>query len=86
MVVNESKRDWPEDFGKENGNYTCKCVRCKEHFNGHKGRVLCKVCETELEQPVQMYPELNAAIENLKQTIYLSPLVQKILHFFERLI
>jgi hypothetical protein len=36
--------DWPEDFPHENGNYMCRCYRCKVMFYGHKRRVACKVC------------------------------------------
>lgn len=40
-------RDWPEDFGRENGNYTVLCSICKQRFIGYKRRVACKVCATE---------------------------------------
>lgn len=36
--------DWLEDFGRENGNYMCKCCICGALFGGHKRRVVCKVC------------------------------------------
>lgn len=37
-------RSWPEDFGHENGNYTCHCHTCGRTFVGHKRRVTCRVC------------------------------------------
>lgn len=83
MIVKASNRDWTEDFERENGNYTCKCARCKETFNGHKRRVLCKVCDKQLAQP---FPDFTEAVEDLKREIYTSPLVQRVLHFFERII
>jgi hypothetical protein len=41
--VSES-RDWPEDFLRENGTYQCRCSQCGNIFNGHKRRVVCKLC------------------------------------------
>ncbi len=37
-------RDWPEDFGHENGNYCNKCVECGLEFCGNKRRCICKEC------------------------------------------
>lgn len=42
-------KDWPEDFGHENGKYQCLCHRCKEVFHGYKRRVTCKVCHLSME-------------------------------------
>lgn len=36
--------NWVEDFSHENGNYENGCIRCKNHFLGHKRRVICKNC------------------------------------------
>lgn len=36
--------NYTEDFSHENGNYENKCCSCKEHFLGHKRRVICKGC------------------------------------------
>lgn len=38
------ERDWPEDFGHENGEYECKCYSCGELFIGHKRRPECRKC------------------------------------------
>ncbi|MGH8678714.1 MAG: hypothetical protein ACREUQ_10230 [Burkholderiales bacterium] len=35
-MIQESERDWKEDFGHENGRYLCNCFKCKEQFFGHK--------------------------------------------------
>ena len=43
-LPNFSGRDWNEDFSHENGNYICKCCRCKKLFYAHKRRVVCKLC------------------------------------------
>jgi len=43
-----SSRDWPEDFGQENGNYQSRCCRCSLTFFGNKHRVICKTCAWEL--------------------------------------
>jgi len=40
----QPKRDWPEDFPHENGNYWGNCMICGKKFTGHKRRVQCKVC------------------------------------------
>lgn len=40
------ERDWKEDFDQDNGNYSHRCVICKEEFNGHKHRFVCKRCDT----------------------------------------
>lgn len=40
----DGKRDWPEDFNDENGNYSNMCLECGYHFIGHKRRRICKVC------------------------------------------
>ena len=37
-------KDWPEDYGYENGTYTCKCCECDGLFIGYKRRVVCKEC------------------------------------------
>lgn len=39
-----SERDWPEDFGHENGNYGNRCAVCDAAFNGHKRRPVCRSC------------------------------------------
>lgn len=43
-IEGHPERDWPEDFGHENGNYTCRCGVCRELFTGYKRRVVCKKC------------------------------------------
>jgi hypothetical protein len=40
----ECERNWPEDFGHENGQYVCGCLLCGLAFVGHKRRVCCKTC------------------------------------------
>lgn len=37
-------RDFPEDFGNENGRYQNRCGLCDSFFIGNKGRVCCKKC------------------------------------------
>jgi hypothetical protein len=49
----ESKeRDWPEDFPHENGMYMCKCRECNQRFFGHKRRMICKECNSEIRRTV----------------------------------
>ena len=43
-----SPKNWTEDYEHENGNYTCKCYKCKEGFYGYKRRVICKECFSEI--------------------------------------
>lgn len=38
------ERSFQEDAGHENGNYFCTCCDCGRQFQGHKRRVICKVC------------------------------------------
>ena len=40
----DSPKNWTEDYKHENGNYICRCSKCKEYFYGHKRRPLCKEC------------------------------------------
>ena len=40
----DSSKNWVSDYNQENGNYTCKCYKCKELFFGNKHRILCKEC------------------------------------------
>lgn len=47
LLLDEQKRNWPEDFIHENGNYLNICVFCKHDFLGHKRRVVCKSCFQE---------------------------------------
>ena len=45
----DTDRDWPEDFEHENGKYLNKCYLCQNFFLGHKKRIRCKKCTTNLE-------------------------------------
>ena len=42
--------DWPEDFTHENGQYCCQCCYCFEMFTGHKRRVVCKSCSSNVKE------------------------------------
>jgi len=44
VELQNSPKNWPEDFSHENGNYINTCMRCNEKFLGHKRRVVCKQC------------------------------------------
>lgn len=41
----ESRRNYPEDYSDENGNYLNQCLLCGNHFKGNKHRNICKVCD-----------------------------------------
>lgn len=43
----DTSRDWIEDAGQENGNYSCHCVHCHLLFVGYKRRVTCRACYEE---------------------------------------
>lgn len=45
------ERAWPEDLNHENGVYYCDCCVCGRQFQGHKRRVLCRVCTNETTSP-----------------------------------
>lgn len=42
-----SDRSYPEDFALENGYYSHRCPTCSGYFDGHKSRVICKLCAAE---------------------------------------
>jgi phage tail sheath gpL-like len=46
-VLADDRRNWPEDFPDENGNYQNQCVECGNFFIGYKRRVVCKLCAIE---------------------------------------
>jgi len=52
-MLDSSDRDWIEDFGHENGNYQCNCIRCNKHFYGHKRRIVCKLCSHSTPEPIE---------------------------------
>lgn len=41
------ERDFPEDYGHENGQYQNRCCVCNNLFLGYKRRVVCKKCLLE---------------------------------------
>lgn len=43
-ILVHTAHSWPEDLGHENGNYLNRCIMCGCTFQGHKRRVVCKVC------------------------------------------
>lgn len=57
-------RDWPEDFGHENGRYWCKCIECGNAFMGHKRRVVCKTCAQTKDTQATIADFLRAIAEN----------------------
>lgn len=51
-------KDWPEDFGDENGCYQCRCVLCGEPFLGYKRRVVCRQCaDAALAESIRKHPQ-----------------------------
>lgn len=47
-------RSWLEDACFENGNYLCQCSKCELYFNGHKRRLVCKLCASKKEDVMEM--------------------------------
>lgn len=43
-IFKTTSNDWVEDFDHENGRYLNRCCECSIIFEGHKRRVICKVC------------------------------------------
>lgn len=39
-----TKQSWPEDLADENGDYLNRCIFCGCTFQGHKRRVVCRLC------------------------------------------
>lgn len=46
LTTGQSPHDYTEDFDHENGRYFNNCNICGAHFEGHKRRVICRVCNT----------------------------------------
>jgi predicted amidophosphoribosyltransferase len=58
-------RDFPEDwaYGQENGHYRNTCSNCKQPFDGHKYRRICKKCvETPEEKEPRFFFTVCVAI------------------------
>jgi hypothetical protein len=67
----EESRNWTEDFGTENGHYMCHCIVCNNGFEGHKGRIICKVCndkyESELDKLQRDHEALKERYDKLEK-------------------
>lgn len=50
------KKDYPEEFKYDNGQYQSKCMVCKSYFIGMKRRKICKECYLEIKEA---YEESN---------------------------
>jgi len=46
-AMKQRPEDWPGDAIYENGNYNCRCQKCRRIFVGLKRRVLCRICHEE---------------------------------------
>lgn len=57
-------KNWAEDAGHENGNYTNKCNLCDSMFLGHKRRVICKECAVQLNPPYLLKYRKDPAMWN----------------------
>ena len=55
--ASHNPRDWAEDFSHENGHYFNNCDLCSQKFMGHKRRVHCRLCATDLKRSIAL---LNA--------------------------
>ncbi|RKZ71949.1 MAG: hypothetical protein DRQ48_01815 [Gammaproteobacteria bacterium] len=63
-------KDWEEDFGLENGNYSCTCCYCKSQFIGYKRRVVCKECHDEIKATKDsIYNEAEDDVERLEDKL-----------------
>lgn len=60
MSKEEKARSWPEDFALENGQYSCRCISCKEIFFGHKRRYICKKCYADSGKEVISPSEIES--------------------------
>jgi len=45
-----TERDYQEEASMENGNYENRCIECGNLFIGYKRRVLCKICQEEIDR------------------------------------
>lgn len=52
-MIENSERDWYEDFAHENGNYAGHCGLCRRPFYGHKRRVVCRACAFQKVQSIE---------------------------------
>ena len=64
-ILPRSARDWPADFGLENGGYLSRCFKCGAMFTGHKDRVACRACH---EKASAEFASL-APVEQIKRRI-----------------
>jgi hypothetical protein len=49
-VPENIRRNWEEDYILENGKYLNQCLNCQSVVYGHKRRMICKLCENELNK------------------------------------
>ena len=66
MKDTKPEKDWQEDWHRENGQYYCRCVHCKEQFIGYKRRVVCKECSTNLEKASTMMSDKGYEVGSLQ--------------------
>jgi len=75
-VEEQKKRDWPEDYSHENGNYMNFCKKCDKEFFGHKRRTRCKLCSAEAvdkgpsgKEMQEKYNELFGGLRPQRHTV-----------------
>lgn len=49
VPFSDSPKNWVSDYALENGNYTCRCIKCKEYFQGYKRRCVCFECANNID-------------------------------------
>lgn len=68
-------KNWTEDFGHENGRYSCFCIDCGHEFKGHKRRISCRACTIDsiTERIQHLNQDLAILVENKRRLEELCP-------------
>lgn len=62
----EEDGNWLEDLAHENGDSQCRCIHCSKIFQGHKRRVVCKVCASAQPAKEVIYPTADQVWEGMQ--------------------
>ena len=80
----DSPKNFPEDYPGENGNYICKCCKCKENFYGYKRRVICKECqEVETSEEVVQVENILKYLANRNNELAEKPCFENMCRMIE---
>ena len=64
MIEIVDKKCWVEDYPGGRGAYSNRCLVCLSMFLGHKGRRICKLCDT-IPKPTLTDEEKKVLLEKI---------------------